>query len=104
MKKEEIDTYLLEKVGKEMMERITRMINATWNYIGADCLVDEEGEMDESRVMLRDEVWEVCLDADRALIHGGDKEAAKVLYGLPTEIRDSVELKTICLPFINYGW
>lgn len=60
---------------EEMVERIHKMALRTWSAIGADALINEDGEFDESVTLTRDEVIEIVGDADRMLYYGGDKEA-----------------------------
>jgi len=62
-------------VKEEMVKRIQSMALRTWNIIGADALINADGEFDESATITRDEVIEIVGDADRMLYYGGDKEA-----------------------------
>ena len=69
---------------KEMKRRIEDMANRTWDAIGADLLVDEDGNIDESASLPKDEVMEVVCDADRMEMYGDDKEAYETWKALPT--------------------
>jgi hypothetical protein len=90
-------------VSVEMQERIKRAALRVWDYIAADCLVNEEGEPDESVHMHRDQVVELVIDADRLRMYGGDEEAAEVFYNkMGREARWN--LMRSAFNYETYGW
>lgn len=53
------------------------LMNDTWNYIAGDCFVGDDGEVDESMTMTREDVVELVMDADRMThSYNGDMEVA----------------------------
>ena len=93
-----------DAISDEMLTRIANAVNKTWSAIGYDCFVDDNGRQDESRVFPRDEVWELCIDADRTQVYGDDEEATRFLYKLPWEVRNCPMMIEHCLQFKKYGW
>lgn len=85
-----------------LRNRICYAMMKTWQSIGADCLVNERGEPDESVTLSREEVIELVTDADRLVTYGGDDEAAKAYYNLDDKDKD--ELSKLAFPFAQYGW
>ena len=86
----------------DMKQRIAYALMRTWQAIGADCLVNEDGQPDESITLPRDHVIELVVDADRLHEYGQDKEAATAYYDLPQDERD--EIDRLAFPFETYGW
>ena len=88
---------------KEMKRRIEDMASRTWDAIGADLLVDEDGNIDESMSIPKDEVMEVVCDADRMKMYGDDIEAYEVWDKLGSY---NDKLKAISGAFLSeyYGW
>ena len=88
---------------KEMKERMEQMASRTWDAIGGDMLVDEEGNMDESATMPKDHVIEVVCDADRMAMYGDDKEVYEVWKALSSY---DEKLKAIegAFTYEYYGW
>lgn len=90
-------------MGETFEERVISAAKDTWDVIGGDCLVNEDGEMDYSVTMTREEVCEVVADADHMVTNGGlSREDMKRFYGLPyKEMR-----KTMRKAFTQdtYGW
>jgi len=90
-------------MDKEFKERVIRAAYRTWAAIGADCLIDEDGELDESATMSREEVIQMVTDADRIKFHGGlSKADAEEFYKLSRKDRNS--LMKEAFPYKNYGW
>ena len=86
-----------------MKRRIEDMAERTWNAIGADLLVDEDGNVDESKSIPKDEVMEVVADADRMEMYGDDKEAYEIWEKLGSY---DEKLKAIsgAFTFEHYGY
>jgi len=81
---------------EEFIDEVSRAVNRTWNAIGADAITPTE-------TLTREEVWELCVDADRVVVHGNlSKDDYKKLINLPHE--DELKLMEKCLPFTHYGW
>lgn len=91
-------------VDEEFEERIIRAANRTWQVIGGDCLVNEDGEPDESVTMSRETVCEIVSDADYMLTHGGlSKEDMRRFYNeLTWEERRALMRKAFT--YDTYGW
>ena len=64
-------------VSEELDKRAGMAANRTWDAIGGDCLVNDDGEYDESIVLKRSDVLELVRDANHMETYGGDKEAAR---------------------------
>lgn len=88
---------------KEMQQRIEDMANRTWQAIGPDFLVGEDGCINESVTVDREEVMEAVADADRMLMYGDDKEAYEVWSKLPA-YGDKLKAISGAFPFDAYGW
>ena len=86
---------------KEMVERIHRMANITWDTIGGDILTVME-EMGEGNTMSRDAVIEAVSDADYMMTHGRDEEAYKTWNKLEWKEKEKV-LKG-AFQYKQYGW
>ena len=91
----------MKSLSKEMIERIQRMANMTWDVIGGDVLTVLE-EAGEEPVMKRNEVVETVCDASYMLTHGGDKEAYNAWDKLP--YKEKTKIVTGAFPFTRYGW
>jgi hypothetical protein len=87
---------------KEMVKRIHRMANITWDVIGGDILTLME-ETGEGNVLTRDEVIEAVSDASYMMYHGNDKKAYEAWNALPTWEEKQKILKD-AFPHKKYGW
>ena len=85
----------------EMIKRIEVALNIVWDGIGGDVLRVAE-EMSGSSEIPRDEVVEVCLDADYAESYGDDTEAIEELRKL--SYGDQMKIAQGAFPFEFYGW
>jgi len=85
-------------------ERVISAANRTWDVIGGDCLVDDWGRPDESKVMTKDEVMEIVADAGHMEVHGGlSKEDMRRFYQeLTWEERRVIMRKAFT--YNRYGW
>jgi len=93
----------MAKLSETMQQRIIAAALRTWNAIGADCLVNEDGQPDQSVTLSKEEVIELVVDAGRMLTYGGDMEAAEVFYiQLTSHERD--QIMTAAFPHEHYGW
>ena len=89
-------------MDEKMKERIMRMANRTWDAIGGDVLVDDNGNPDESMSLPKDHVIEIVMDADHMMYHGGDEEAYKVYEKLSYE--DKMTIMNEAFTYEYYGW
>jgi hypothetical protein len=84
-------------------ERIVQAARRTWDVIGGDCLVNEDGEMDESVILDRDTVCEVVADANHMHTNGGlSKEDMKRFYALSW--KESKVIMRKAFTHNTYGW
>jgi hypothetical protein len=79
----------------DMQSRIKRAMNTTWHTIADDIF----GCVERDSIPQR-EVIEVVLDAEYVQTHGGDEEAAKVLYSLSPA--DQKKLARTVFPYKRY--
>jgi len=86
---------------KDMVDRIHKMANITWETIGGDILTVME-EMGKGGVMTRNAVIEAVSDADYMMTHGRDKEAYKTWNKLKWKEKEKI-LKGAFL-YKTYGW
>lgn len=49
----------------DLMKRSVQAMRLTWDRIAPDCLVDNNGRTDESKVLSREDVIELVLDSNR---------------------------------------
>ena len=88
---------------KEMKERMERMARRTWDQIAGDCLVNEDGEPDESVTLPRADVMEITCDADHMEMYGRDKEAYEAWDALPN-YEAKLEAISGAFTYETYGW
>ena len=86
---------------QEMIDRIHRMANRTWDVIGGDILTVME-EQGEGNTLTKDEVIECVSDASYMMYHGGDKEAYEEWNKLGWD--DKAKVLKDAFPFATYGW
>lgn len=89
-------------ISDEMIKRIHRMANITWDVIGGDILRLKE-ECGEDPVVSKDEVVECVCDASYMMYHGGDKEAFKAWEGLGSYAKRTKVIRD-AFTFNTYGW
>lgn len=85
-------------------ERVVNAAKKTWDIIGDDCLVNEDGEVDHSVTMTREQVCEIVADASYMVTHGGlSKEDMNRFYnGISYEERQKMMRKAFA--YDTYGW
>jgi hypothetical protein len=95
----------LFEVSDEMDERAKHAVNRTWDTIGSDCLVDDEGKQDESVSIKRNDMLELVMDANHMESYGDDNEACAYIVWLkwnrPTYWKKFVKK---AFPYERYGW
>jgi len=91
----------MNNLSKEMVDRIHRMANATWEAIGGEVLTIME-EQGEGNVLSRDEVVDCVCDASYMMYHGGDKEAYEAWSKLERDAQDQIIREAF--PSSRYGW
>lgn len=90
-------------MNEDMKRRIERMASRTWDAIGDDCLVNEDGMPDESVTLPRDHVIEIVCDADYMSMYGHDEEAYKTWKALPS-YEEKLAVIRGAFPCKTYGW
>jgi len=88
-------------MNQEMVTRIHRMANITWDVIGGDILTVME-EQGEGNTLTKEEVIECVSDASYMMYHGQDKEAYEKWNSLKWD--DKKKLLEGAFPFERYGW
>ena len=71
----------VKDLDKNMIDRIIRALQRTWDYVASDCFVDNLGNDDPSITYKREEVFEIACDANFDCYHG-DLEAYKAFRSL----------------------
>jgi hypothetical protein len=95
----------LFELSDEMDERAKRAVNRTWDTIGGDCLVNDEGVPDESVSIPKSHMLELVMDANHMETYGDDNEACAYVIWMkwqrPTHYKKFVKK---AFPFAKYGW
>jgi hypothetical protein len=92
-------------ISEEMDKRLMRLANVTWDTIGGDILVDDEGHPAYDKSVPRKEVIEIVCDADYMWMHGGDEEAyAYFLYLRDNNLKHRDKVMKLAFPCSKYGW
>ena len=89
---------------KSFEEKVILAASKTWQIIGDDCLVDEDGNVDYSVSMTREQVCEIVADASYMQTHGGlSKEDMSKFY---RELTHEERRKLMRKAFVHntYGW
>lgn len=98
----------------DQIELLTEVMNSVWQYIGDDCLVDDDGRPDVRKTIRRSVVVELVTDAGRMESIGvgesykeEEKKAAalaaiKAYYALPDKKRKVLD--KFAFPHDRYGW
>jgi hypothetical protein len=91
--------------SEEMDQRACRALNQTWEVIGYDLLVDDQGKPDYRKTMSRKEVAEIVQDASHMTTYGGDFEAAHYTIWL-SRYHKTHHAKLIkrAFPSGRFGW
>jgi len=88
---------------KDFKEKVIRAAQITWDIIGDDCLVDEDGKPDLSVTMSKDEVIEMVSDAGRMYYQGGlSRDEMKQFYSLNEKEKEKIMNEAFT--FNTYGW
>jgi len=97
------DTF--PNISEEMDQRVCHAMNATWQAIGGDLLVDDNGKPDYKKTIRRSEVAEIIQDAGHMEAYGDDFEAANYTIWV-SRFHPTYHKKLIkkALPFARYGW
>jgi hypothetical protein len=92
-------------VSEELDKRAGIAANRTWEAIGMDVLVNDEGKPDESAVMNREDVLEIVRDTNHMETFGEDDEAAKYFVWVsrfhPEHYKKLIKR---VFPFERYGY
>jgi hypothetical protein len=92
------------KFTQQELDTLSGIFHRVWDYIGSDCLQMTQ-EMDGRDYMKKDEVIEVCLDADRPAEQAKtpeEKELLKRFDALPYE--ESLKLARKMFKYARYGY
>ena len=86
---------------KERIEKIKRMMNSTWNYIGSDALT----ELTSGESLSRSEVIELVLDASRmeTLIAKNDDDHSVIAEYRALPYNKQMKIAREAFPFGFYG-
>lgn len=96
-------TITLPEMTAELRARVVQALRDSWNYIGDDCYVDDNGRHDESVVFSRQEVADMAADAGRMQEHGGlTWEEEQAYFMLPDAEREAIILEAF--PSARYGY
>lgn len=89
---------------KSFEERVIGSAIRTWDVIGGDCLVDENGYPDESVTLKRETVCEIVSDADYMQTHGdlSIEDMCRFYNDLSWDERRALMRKAFT--YETYGW
>lgn len=92
------------KFTQQELDTLSRIFHQVWDYIGSDCLQMTQ-EMDGRDYMKRDEVIEVCLDADRPAEHAKTPEEKALLKRFDElSLEESYKLARKMFKYARYGF
>jgi hypothetical protein len=91
-------------MNEDMAKRVKRALNSTWDAIGCDMLVGENGEPDKSRVIPRSHVAEIVCDAGHLEKYGDDAEAVAEFRKIKYRSSKWHAIIKQAFPFKRYGW
>lgn len=92
----------IKEIPVQMQGRIYRMMNRTWDAIGADTLECSGIPCDSGKTIPRSHVIEIVCDADHMAMYGNDKEAYEIFKQL--SYPDKLKMGKIAFSFKRYGW
>ena len=90
------------KPTEEQVKKWSRGLNAVWQTIGGDILVDEEGKIDEGKSIPRAEVFDLASDCYFEMYSKLAKDEIKEFYDRDRK-HDKLLMKK-AFPFLRYGW
>ena len=91
---------MTETITVEEIKRIAGIVNTTYSYLGGDIFLNDCGEMDYSKTFTREEITEICLDADHWRVAVDEDEQEEVhdiikrYYGLSEKGQSEILAKS----------
>jgi len=101
----DVEPNTFPNISEEMDKRACQAMNATWQAIGCDLLVDDNGKPDYRKTMRRSEMAQIVQDSNYMESYGEDFEAANYVIWV-SRYHPTYHKKLIkkAFPFAIYGW